>query len=285
MKVIEPHIHMIARTTHDYERMARMHTTACCEPAFWAGYDRTSAKAFHDYFTHISEFEPTRAAQYMIQHYCWICINPKEADDLVLAREVISFIPDFLNKPTVLGIGEIGLNINTTNEMIIFEEQVELALEHRQLIWIHTPHLKDKLKGTKMMLDYLKGHGQVDPERVCFDHCEEHTIRMIREGGFWTAMTIYPVTKNSPTRVVDTIETYGLDKILVDASGDWGPSDPGTLHDAIFEMKKRGHREEDIETVFYNNPCYFLGQCEKFQPKPTVPQKEAWSYQSGLSHG
>ena len=38
MKVIEPHIHMIARTTQDYERMARMHTVACCEPAFWAGY-------------------------------------------------------------------------------------------------------------------------------------------------------------------------------------------------------------------------------------------------------
>ena len=50
MNVIEPHIHMIARTTQDYERMARMHTVACCEPAFWAGYDRTSPQAFHDYF-------------------------------------------------------------------------------------------------------------------------------------------------------------------------------------------------------------------------------------------
>ena len=135
------------------------------------------------------------------------------------------------------------------------------------------------------MLDYLKGHGQVDPERVCFDHCEEHTLSMIREAGFWTAMTIYPVTKNSPTRVVDSIEMYGLAKILVDASGDWGPSDPGTLHDAIFEMKRRGHPEEDIETVFYNNPCYFLGQCEKFRPEPSVPQKEAWRYPSGLRHG
>ena len=97
MKIIEPHIHMIARTTQDYERMARMHTIACCEPAFWAGYDRTSAAAFYDYFTHISEFERTRAAQYLIDHYCWVCINPKEANDLVLSREVISFIPEFLN--------------------------------------------------------------------------------------------------------------------------------------------------------------------------------------------
>lgn len=277
MKVIEPHIHMIARTTHDYERMARMHTVACCEPAFWAGYDRTSAQAFHDYFTHISEFEPTRAAQYLIQHYCWVCINPKEADDLVLSREVISFIPDFLGKPTVLGIGEIGLNLNTRNEMTIFEEQVELALKYNQLIWIHTPHLKDKLKGTEMMVDYLKGHGKINPEKVAFDHCEEHTIKMVRDAGFWVSMTIYPITKNSPGRVVDALEIFGIDHMMVDASGDWGPSDPGTLHDAIFEMRRRGHREEHMETVFYNNPCYFLGQCDKFRPKPIMSREKAWA--------
>jgi len=268
MKIIEPHIHMIARTVQDYERMARMHTVACCEPAFWAGYDRTSPQAFHDYFTHISEFEPTRAAQFLIDHYCWICINPKEAEDIAFSREVISFIPEFLGKPNVLGVGEIGLNKNTRNEMTIFAEQVELALRYDQLIWIHTPHLDDKLLGTKMMLDYLVGHGGVDPARVMFDHMEEHTLPRVREKGFWTAMTVYPVTKNSPQRVIDAIERHGLDRMIVDASGDWGPSDPATLHDTLFEMRKRGHGWEACRDVFYNNPCRFLNQGGKFKPTP-----------------
>jgi predicted metal-dependent TIM-barrel fold hydrolase len=116
----------------------------------------------------------------------------------------------------------------------------------------------------------------VDPEKVAFDHCEEHTVKMVREAGFWAAMTIYPITKNSPGRVVDCLEVFGIDQMMVDASGDWGPSDPGTLHDAIFEMRKRGHKEEHIETVFYNNPCYFLGQSEKFKPQPLQDKKEAW---------
>ncbi len=276
MKIIEPHIHMIARTTQDYERMVRMHTVACCEPAFWAGYDRTSAAAFYDYFTHITTFEPKRAAQYLIQHYAWICLNPKEADDLGLAREVLAFIPEFLERPNVVGIGEIGLNKNTPNEMKVFEAQVELALQYNQLIWIHTPHLNDKLKGTRMLVDYLKGHGGVDPERVTFDHCEEHTIPMIRDAGFWSAMTIYPVTKNSPARVVDALERYGVDHMLVDASGDWGPSDPGTIHDAVFEMRRRGHPDSLVQTVFYNNPCYFLGQSDHFRLQPELSKEEAW---------
>ncbi len=269
MKIIEPHIHMIARTTQDYERMVRMHCVACCEPAFWAGYDRTSPRAFHDYFYHISTFEPTRAAQYCIQHYCWIAMNPKEAEDVEFSREVIAFMPEFLDKPTCLGIGEIGLNRNTPNELKTFELQVDLAVQRGELIWIHTPHLSDKLKGVNMLLDSLKNRSDIEPGRVMFDHMEEHTIGAVLEAGYWAAMTIYPTTKNSPARVVDTMERFGFERIMIDASGDWGPSDPGTLHDAIFEMRRRGHAEEDIETVFYNNPCYFLGQSPKFKPQPS----------------
>ncbi|MFA4945566.1 MAG: TatD family hydrolase [Lentisphaeria bacterium] len=268
MRIVEPHIHMIARTTADYERMALMHTVACCEPAFWAGYDRTSALAFHDYFTHITTFEPARAAQYLIQHYAWIGMNPKEAEDTSLAREVIGFIPEFLAAPNVLGVGEIGLNRNTANELAVFEIQVDLALCLDQLIWIHTPHLDDKLKGTRLMLDALKNRPEIVPGRVCFDHAEEHTIPLIRDAGFWAAMTLYPITKNSQARMIDTIERFGLDRFMVDASGDWGPSDPGTIHNAIFEMRKRGHPDDTVETLFYDNPCRFLGQCPKFKPQP-----------------
>ncbi len=269
MKIIEPHIHMIARTTQDYERMALMQCVACCEPSFWAGYDRTSAMAFHDYFTHISSFEPTRAAQYGIKHYCWICMNPKEADDLALSREVISFVPEFLERPTALGIGEIGLNKNTRNELTIFEEQVDLAIKLKQLVWIHSPHLNDKRKGVQMMLAALANRPDLDHHRVLFDHMEEHTVRPVLDAGYWAAMTIYPQTKNSPPRVVDTLEKFGKEQMLVDASGDWGPSDPATLHQAIYEMRKRGHQEADVEDVFYNNPCRFLGQNPKFAFRPT----------------
>lgn len=255
---------MIARTTADYERMAMMHTCACVEPAFWAGYDRTSAQAFYDYFTHLTTFEPTRAAQYLIKHYCYICMNPKEAEDVVLSREVISFIPEFLEKPNAIGIGEIGTNKNTRNEMTIFEEQVDLAVKLDQIIWIHTPHLDDKLKGTKMMLDALKTRNDINPDKVCFDHVEEHTVKLVRDAGFWASMTIYPITKNSPARVVDTLETVGIDHMMVDASGDWGPSDPGTLHQAVFEMRKRGYPDEQVEQVFFNNPKTFLSQSPKF---------------------
>src|SRR5919199_770494 len=175
---IDPHIHMISRVTDDYHRMARCGCAAVTEPAFWAGFDRGSAEGFRDYFRHLTEYEPNRAAQFGIRHYTWLCINAKEAENVSLSREVIALIPEFLKRPNVLGIGEIGLNKNTANEATVFQEHLDLAVKTDELILIHTPHLEDKYKGTRMIVDMLKGDRRVKPQRVCIDHVEEHTVRL-----------------------------------------------------------------------------------------------------------
>src|SRR5881227_3776587 len=156
MHYIDPHIHMISRVTDDYQRMAYAGCAAVTEPAFWAGFDRGCAEGFRDYFRHLTEVEPKRAALFNIRHYSWLCINAKEAENVSLSRDVIALIPEFLDNPNVLGIGEIGLNKNTRNEATIFQEHVDLAMKTpegcastrplHELILIHTPHLEDKYK-------------------------------------------------------------------------------------------------------------------------------------------
>ena len=86
MAYIDPHIHMVSRTTDDYQRMAQAGCVAITEPAFWAGFDRSSAQGFFDYFRQLTDTEPERAANYGIKHHCWLCINPKEAEDVGFAR-------------------------------------------------------------------------------------------------------------------------------------------------------------------------------------------------------
>ena len=150
-------------------------------------------------------------------------------------------MPEFFEKPTVLGVGEIGFHKTTKNEEEIFEAQVELALKHHQLILIHTPHLADKVRGTRRTLEVLK-HLNVDPARVWIDHVEEHTIREPLNAGYWVGFTLYPITKCSPKRAVDMLELYGHERILVNSSADWGPSDPFTLQQCMMEYRRVGIR-------------------------------------------
>jgi len=264
MVYIDPHIHMVSRTTDDYETLARMGCVAVSEPAFWAGYDRGSALGFRDYFEQLTAFEPQRAAQYHIQHYTWLCINAKEAENVALSREVIAMIPEFLDRPGVLGIGEIGLNKNTRNEATVFLEHLDLAARTGQQVLIHTPHLQDKYQGTRMILDMLTGDRRLKRHRVLVDHVEEHTIRAVLEAGFWAGMTLYPVSKCTPERAVDMVEMYGPERLLVNSAGDWGPSKPTAVPDFIMEMRHRGHDERLIRRMVYENPLEFFRQSRQF---------------------
>jgi len=269
---IDPHIHMVSRTTDDYESLAKMGCVAVSEPAFWAGFDRGTVDCFRDYFRQLTEFEANRARAYGIQHYTWLCINAKEAENVTLAREVLAMIPEFLTLPGVLGIGEIGLNKNTRNEAIVFQEHLQLAVKLRQSVLIHTPHLEDKYQGTRMILDMLTSHSGVDRHRVVVDHVEEHTIRPVLEAGFWAGMTLYPVTKCTPARAANLVERYGPERLLVNSAGDWGPSKPTAVPDFILEMRRRGHPESLIRKVVLENPRDFFGQSPGFQP-PAVARE------------
>lgn len=258
---------MVSRTTDDYAAMAAAGCQAVCEPSFWAGFDRSSADGFYDYFRQLTEYEPKRAAQFGIAHFCWLCINPKESEDTQLAGEVIGLIPEFLNRPNVLGIGEIGLNKNSRNELAILEQQIDLAARHGQLILVHTPHLEDKLKGTRLIIDALKNDSRLQPGRVIIDHVEEHTIELALEAGFWAGMTLYPESKCTAARAIDMVDRYGAERLWMNSACDWGVSVPLAIPRAALEMRRRGYTPEAIEDLIEGNPRRFLGQSKNFKAR------------------
>lgn len=107
-KYFDPHIHMVSRTTDDYQNMAAAGITGVIEPAFWQGQARTSVGSFVDYFDTLLGWERFRASMFGIHHFCTLGINPKEANNLRLAQEVLDILPRYLVKDGVVAVGEIG---------------------------------------------------------------------------------------------------------------------------------------------------------------------------------
>ena len=137
-----------------------------------------------------------------------------------------------------------------------------------ELILIHTPHLEDKYKGTRMILDMLKNDRRVKPERVCVDHVEEHTVRLALDGGFWCGMTLYPTTKCTPARAVRHRRDGRRRAHHGQLGGRLGQSDPLAVPEFMLEMRRRGHAEELIRKVVYENPLAFWRQCARWQEWP-----------------
>jgi predicted metal-dependent TIM-barrel fold hydrolase len=257
-KLIDPHVHMVSRTTNDYQAMAESGIVAVIEPAFWLGQPRTEVGSFKDYFSSLIGWERFRASQFGIKHYCTIGLNSKEANNAALAEKVIEMLPLFLCKEGVVGVGEIGYDDQTELEDKYFRKQIEIAMQLNMPVQVHTPH-RDKKQGTSKSMDVCLEMG-IDPDMVVIDHNNEETVKEVLDRGFWAAFTIYPNTKMGNERMVDIVKQYGSHKIMVDSAADWGISDPLSVFKTANLMESKGIESSDIDKVVYWNALNFFAK-------------------------
>jgi len=258
MAYIDPHAHMISRTTDDYEAMAAAGIVAVVEPAFWIGQARTNVGSYRDYLSHILGFERFRASQFGIQHYCCIGLNSKEANNEALAEDVMEILPEFATKEGVVAIGEIGFDEQTALEEKYFRLQLDLARDLDLPVMIHTPH-RDKKRGASRSMDIIVEH-KLEPNRVVIDHVNEETVREVTERGFWAGFSIYPHSKMTAPRMLEIVRQYGADQLIVDSACDWGISDPLSVPKTAALLAEQGVPVEDVQKVTYANALAAYGQ-------------------------
>lgn len=259
---------MYSRTTDDYELMSKAGIEVIVQPSFWLGSPRTSVGTFEDYWEHMISFETERSREFTIDQYVCLSVNPKESAIRPLALDALKALSKYLDRERVVAIGEIGYNLINDSEDELFQLQLDIALEKKMLTMIHLPHVnkKDGIERTKSVL--IKKNALELPNKILIDHNTEETIQKTLELGCWAGLTVYPITKLSPTRAIDIIEKNGVDKIMINSSADWGISDPLSVPLVAREMKKRGFSKNDIEKVTFYNAYEFFKQSSKFLWRP-----------------
>ncbi|MGO4289767.1 TatD family hydrolase [Chitinophaga sp. RAB17] len=288
MRFFDPHVHMTARTTDDYQAMADAGVVAIIEPAFWLGQPRTGVDTFRDYFSSLLGWERFRASQFGIKHYCTIGLNSKEANNEKLAEAVMEILPQFIYKEGVVGVGEIGFDDQTPLEEKYYRAQLELAKEAGLPVQIHTPH-RDKKKGTQRSMDIALEHG-LEPHMIIVDHNNEETVKEVLDRGFWAAFTIYPFTKMGNERMVAVVKQYGSERIMVNSAADWGISDPLAVPKTAALMHESGIDLNDIHLVTYTNAVKAFAQSGQineadFEIAGNIDQSEKFNGSSVLRGG
>lgn len=288
MQFIDPHAHMISRTTDDYVAMAAAGIVAVIEPAFWIGQPRTFVGSYVDYLSMIVGWERFRAGQFGIRHYCTIGLNSKEANNEELAEGVMEWLPRFALKEGVVAIGEIGYDEQTELEDKYFRLQLELAKEMDLPVMIHTPH-RDKKRGTTRSMDVCVEHG-LDPLMVVIDHNNEETVAEVLDRGFWAGFSIYPTTKMGNARMVGILQQYGSERIIVDSACDWGISEPLGVPKTAQLALASGISEETVRRVCYQNALDVYGKSGQIREQdwlspPPIDQRTLYEGNSILRGG
>ncbi|MCC7139140.1 MAG: TatD family hydrolase [Planctomycetes bacterium] len=264
MKIFEPHIHMLSRVTDDYERMALAGIRVVLEPAFWIGQPRTNLGCFLDYFDTLVGWERFRASQFGVHHVCTMALNPREANDDRVNRDVLAALPRYLEKDGVVGVGEIGLDDQTPTEERCFLAQVDLARAHGLPVLIHTPH-RDKKRGFERIIAMLR-ESRFPMERVLLDHGNEETLPLTRDLGCVSGFSLYPHTKMDVARMTTIVREHGVDRIVVNSAADWGVSDPLMVPKLVQSLLRAGVEPRDVERLVWDNPVGFFAQSGRLDP-------------------
>lgn len=284
MRFFDPHIHMLSRTTDDYERMAAAGIVGVVEPSFWQGQPRTQVGSFIDYFDSLIGWERFRASQFGIRHYCTIGLDPKEANDVPMAEGVMRLLPRYLEKDGVVAVGEMGFDDITPPEERFFAEQLELAKSMNLPALVHTPH-RDKLSGTKRTLALVREVG-IDESLVVVDHLNEQTLPLVRDTGCWCGHSVYPDTKMTEERMAALLRQYGTERMIVNSAADWGRSDPLKVPKTGQAMLAAGFSEADVDLVLFQNPINYYAQSGRISldemTRPRVDQTQLWEDNSVL---
>ena len=263
MRIIEPHIHCYSRTTDDYEKMTLAGIEAVIEPAFWLGGARTTVGTFVDYFEHLLGFERERAANYGIAHFSTLSVNPREANARPVADQVVELLPQYLQRPGVVGLGEVGFDRITSDEEEILRQQFRIAGKLACPIVIHSPHQHKKI-GVERLLTIIDEE-KIEHSLVDLDHNTEETMPFFAQRPrMWRGLTVYPITKLSVERAANIVQQYGVDRLLINSSADWGISDPLSVPRVVRELERRGVPRDQIEQLVFRNPLEFYSQSPRF---------------------
>jgi len=249
--MIDAHIHADTRPYEDFEKMA----IAGIEKAITYAHDPLPMKISNVTLEHIQrllEIDIQRAKENGLKLYVAAGIHPRSIPRDY--NKVLGRLPQILEDPRTVAIGEIGIETGKKLEIKILKEQLKLADQLRIPAVIHTPR-RNKNEITKMIIPILEDN--IDTSKVLIDHVDTNIIKEVIKGESMLGLTIQP-GKMTPFEAVMIMKEYGVDNFILNSDISSAPSDPLSVPKTVHKMRLEGFTDSDIHKASSKNAKKFF---------------------------
>lgn len=213
---VDSHTHLDLMLEADSGRIGWLRSIGCL-PVSWA---------FGEGIASVSDLKACLARQQLLldqyvaqglECYFLTGIHPRCIPSDLRPEQAACLIAPHLEHPCCLGIGEIGLETASSQEMEILQAQLEFgksALVETQVFGVHTP-MRDKLPVAGRLLEMLQPWRDIS-NRIVIDHCSRQMIGAVLENGFWAGVSL-SAAKTSFDELGQMVEDNreNLDRILL----------------------------------------------------------------------
>lgn len=253
MRWFDPHAHLDTRPTQDLPTMA----TAGITDVLTLAHDplrMSTADVSLDHFHHLMENEVLRGTEHGIRVHVALGMHPRAIPSDW--KRVLGAMETLLKHPSVIAIGEIGLETASDIEEEVFRRQLRLVGEFPAIV--HTPR-ENKEEVTQRTIEIIEETG-VDPQKIIIDHASTDTVEDALGLGAHAGLTVQKgkLTHDDLTSIIETLSREEIGRVVVNSDLSQAPSDPLTVARVAYELRQTNIEEEVILSVCSNNSRDFL---------------------------
>ena len=246
--IIDTHIHADGMCLKDFEDMVKHNIKKAITCAYYPIVPRYQ-QTMNDLFNKLIHFDVERAKSVGLELAVAIGVHPRSIP-VTGCNKVFKKISELVKNPLVVALGEVGLEFGTQKEIKIFKRQLELTLENKIPIIIHTPR-KEKAKMTKKIIKILR-KAEVPPELVVIDHVTRENIDLVKNEDFTIGLTIQ-YGKLSVQEGVELILEHSDKKIILNSDSGFRRYNPLLVTSVLQALEEHGASKDLIEAVSHRN--------------------------------
>jgi uncharacterized protein len=245
--VFDTHTHMDTRPYEDFELMG----VAGVTDVLTLAHDpmrMSTADVLVDHFHKLVHDEVRRGAENGVSVHVGLGVHPRSINDQV--DTTLASLPEYLEHPAVVAIGEIGLERCTDVEEQVFRAQLEIDYYPKV---IHTPR-REKREALERIIAIVEEVGAKD---VVIDHIDPSTVDIALEAGTYLGLTVQP-GKASVRDAVELIIEYAEAKFVVNSDLSAQRSDCLSVARVMHALTVEGYADRAYKACVQNGRDLFL---------------------------
>jgi uncharacterized protein len=259
MRIIDPHLHIDRMKGKDAETLSIAGVEAGILPTPHILQWIVSAETLFRMWRNFMEFEVNHSASLGIEIHVTLGI-PFYGLDTESVAEALKQMPKYLEHPSVIGLGEIGMDAGISDEEQLFRNQLAIAKEYHKPVIVHTPTPMEP-QAVKVCREIIKviesEHFPMD--RVVLDHTGRNSLKDRINSGAMVGLSLC-YDKLRPEDAAEIVAENPQYHRQLFINSEFGYAGEGyfSVPRAVLAMRRLGLKRDVIEGITWDNPKKFF---------------------------
>ena len=260
MRIIDPHLHVDRMKGKDTETLSIAGVEAGILPTPHLLQWIVSAETLFRMWRNFLDFEVKHSQSLGIEVHVTLGV-PFYGLDSESMEEAFKRLPEYLEHPAVVGLGEIGMDAGIEDEEKVFRRHLAIAKEHNKPVIVHTPTpLEPQAAEVCRQIIKVIDSERFPMDRVILDHTGRSSLQDRLSSGAMVGLSLC-YDKLRPEDAAEIVYEYPDHHRQFLVNSEFGYTAEGyySVPRAVLSMRRLGLKRDVIEGITWDNPKRFFG--------------------------